>query len=99
MRTEEHENQRGNDDIERRFCARFEAELRRLDECGRALTSWEEESLLGALGAATLGEHELACGMINEAKRPPPGPADRQREFHRQPLPLATLRRRFERLC
>ncbi|MEI9900216.1 MAG: hypothetical protein WDN31_08905 [Hyphomicrobium sp.] len=90
--------QEGTDDNERRFTARFESELRRLDESGQALTFWQEESLLGALGAARLGEYELACGMIREAERPPPASVD-QRAFRRQPMPLATLRRRFERLC
>jgi hypothetical protein len=81
-----------------RFMARFESELQRLREADRELTSWEEENLLGALGAASLGEHDLACGMIEASKRPPPASSAHQREFRRQPLPLATLRRRFERL-
>jgi hypothetical protein len=93
------EHLKANDDDAGRFAARFESELRRLDEAGRALTVWEEENLLGALGAASLGEHELACGMINEAKQPPRGRAARQREIRRQPLPVAALRRRFKSLC
>lgn len=96
MRTEQ---QYDEDDNQRRFVAGFECELRRLDESGQALTSWQEESLLGALGAASLGEHELACGMLLQARRARPGTAPHQREFRREPMPLATLRRRFERLC
>ena len=78
-----------------RFVARFEGELQRLADEGRALTPWQEENLLGALGAANLGEHDLACGMIEAAKRAPPAPRG---AFRHQPMSLATLRRRFQRL-
>jgi hypothetical protein len=81
-----------------RFVVRFESELQRLDDAGHTLTSWEEENLMGALGAASLGEHDLACGMIESSKRSPPGSSIHQRAFHRQPMSLGALRRRFERL-
>jgi hypothetical protein len=81
-----------------RFVARFENELQRLDDAGHTLTLWEEENLMGALGAASLGEHDLACGMIEASKRSPPAASTQQRAFHRQPMSLTTLRRRFERL-
>jgi|SRR5471030_112028 hypothetical protein len=81
-----------------RFVARFEDELHRLNDAGHALSAWEEENLLGAIGAARLGEHDLACGMIEAAKQPPSASPTREREFRREPMPLATLRRRFERV-
>jgi hypothetical protein len=82
-----------------RFVARFESELQRLDDADHTLTLWEEENLMGALGAASLGEHDLACGMIEVSKRPPRASSPPQRAFHRQPLSLGALRRRFGQLC
>jgi hypothetical protein len=81
-----------------RFVARFESELHRLDDADHTLTLWEEENLMGALGAASLDEHDLACGMIEASKRPPSASSTPRRAFHCQPMSLGMLRRRFEQL-
>jgi len=80
-----------------RFELRFEAALDRLDAAGREPDLWEEETLLSALGAAGLGEYELAEGLVDTATGPR-SPAARPREFRRLPMSVATLRRRYERL-
>ncbi|SKA34036.1 hypothetical protein SAMN02745126_05460 [Enhydrobacter aerosaccus] len=79
------------------FEARFEGELRRLDGTGRELDAWEEENLLSSLGAACIGEFELASAFVAAVQRPPSRPLP-PRDFRRLPISIATLRRRFERL-
>ncbi len=79
------------------FEHRFEAELRRLDAAGRELDAWEEENLLSALGAAGIGEYELACAFVEAVRRPPSLPPQVRRDFRRLPMSVATVRRRFER--
>lgn len=81
------------------FEAGFEAELRRLDELGRELEAWEEENMLSALGAAALGEYELAAAFLEAVRRPSPSPSSSPRNFRRLPMSVPTLRRRFERLA
>ncbi len=78
------------------FFDRFESVLVRLEQAGAPLRPWEQDSLLSALGAAAVQEYELAASLVAAAGESPPVPAPRH--FRRQPLPLASLRRRFERL-
>lgn len=78
------------------FFARFEAALGRLEQAGAPLRPWEHDNLLSALGAASVQEFELAIAFVGAANEQPSVPA--ARHFRRQPLPVASLRRRFERL-
>lgn len=78
------------------FFDRFEATLGRLEQSGAPLRPWEQENLLSALGAASVQEYELAIALVAAAADQPAIPA--ARHVRRQPLSLASLRRRFERL-
>ncbi len=78
------------------FEDRFEAELVRLVGAGGEIGIWEEESLLSALGAAGIGEFELACAFLDAVHQPPSPPP--RRDFRRLPIPVPILRQRFDRL-
>jgi hypothetical protein len=78
------------------FLDRFEAALGRIEHSGAPPRPWEQENLLSALGAASVQEYELAIAFVAAAAEQPSVPA--ARHFRRQPLPIASLRRRFERL-
>ena len=78
------------------FFDRFEAALSRFERSEMPLRPWEQENLVSALGAASVQEYELALAFVAAAAERPTVPA--ARHFRRQPLPIATLRRRFERL-
>lgn len=81
-----------------RFTVLFEAEMLRLDTMRRELMPAEEENLLSALGAAGVGEYELASAFV-EAAAQAPVHVSRTRPVARTRLPpsLAVLRKRFER--
>src|SRR5262249_7101088 len=76
------------DDPRYRFVACFAGELARLEKARRRVECWEAERLMSALGAAAVREWELALAFL--ATRPT------HRLVRPAPLPLATLRRRFE---
>ena len=76
------------DDPRARFVACFAAELARMEKANRRVECWEAERLLSALGSAAVREWELALAFL--AARPT------YRLVRPAPLPLATLRRRFE---
>jgi hypothetical protein len=78
------------------FLARFETALGRLEKAGGPLRPWEQDNLLSALGAASVQEYELAIAFVVATGEQSPMPA--ARHFRREPLALASLRRRFERL-
>jgi hypothetical protein len=81
-----------------RFAALFEAELLRLDTMRRELTQIEEENLLSALGAAGIGEYELASAFVEAATQAPVRVCPTRRTAHMRPsLSIAHLRKRFER--
>lgn len=79
------------------FVQRFEAELERLEGSGPTLGMREGETLLSALGAALLGEYELASAFLSMGRSASPPPRE-ARNLRRRPMPVATLRWRFERL-
>ncbi|MBS0519954.1 MAG: hypothetical protein JSR90_14775 [Proteobacteria bacterium] len=79
------------------FAHRFEAELQRLEEIGPTLDVREGETLLSALGAALLGEYELASAFLRMA-RAAPSASQPARNVGRRQMPVATLRWRFEHL-
>jgi hypothetical protein len=84
-----------------RFEQRFACELQRLGKRDvDTLDAWQEENLLSALGAATFGEYELACGLVETAFHPSKNVGRRAapRDHRRTPLSVGALRRRFERL-
>ncbi len=78
------------------FFNRFETTLARLEDAGGSLRPWEEENLLSALGAASIEEYELAIAFVAAAGERPEAPIERH--SRRQALPIAGLRRRFDRL-
>jgi hypothetical protein len=86
-----------------RFERCFSSELQRLgEESESPVGPWQEENLLSALGAATFGEYELACALVETAANPPdhgrPVPKAPSRDLRRAPITIGALRRRFDRL-
>lgn len=79
------------------FADRFERELARFERMDREPEAWEAESLLSALGAAAVGEFELACAFIDTVRRPRDATA--QRNARGSTYSIAALRRRFKRVC
>ena len=70
------------------FAARFAAELQRLEKGGATIRATEADGLLSALGAAQVGQWDLALAFLDAARRSPAGA--------RRPAPsLGTLRQRF----
>ncbi len=69
------------------FEARFAAELRRLERNGASVRAAGGDSLLSALGAAQVGEWELALAFLDAGSR--------SSGARRPPLSLGTLRQRF----
>jgi hypothetical protein len=69
------------------FEARFAAELHRLEKAGPSVRAADADSLLSALGAAQVGEWELALAFLDSARR--------SHSSARRPLSLGTLRQRF----
>jgi hypothetical protein len=78
-----------------RFQERLTEVLGRLAERGTALAPWEEEDMLGALGAASLSEYELAAAFVEAADQPAARPAP-ARNVRRPALTAVALQRRFE---
>ncbi len=76
------------------FFSRFETVLARLEETGRPLHPWEEDSLLSALDAASIREYERATVLLAAATEHPTTPVDSH--FDRQALPVASVRWRLE---
>ena len=86
----------GND-LRDDFLARYETALDRLERAGAPLRPWEQDNLLSALGAASVQEYELAVAFVVAVGEQSPVPSRRHFRRH-QPLPIASLRQRFERL-
>ena len=76
------------DDPRATFVACFSAELARLERARNRVRSGDAERLLSALGAAAVREWELALAFLSAQPT--------HRLVRPEPLPLATLRRRFE---
>ena len=70
------------------FAARFTSELERLEQGGATIRATEADGLLSALGAAQVGQWDLALAFLDAARRSPAGA--------RRPAPSpGTLRQRF----
>ncbi|HTR87470.1 MAG TPA: hypothetical protein VMI56_23505 [Reyranella sp.] len=91
----------GSEENERkRFEDSFEAALQQMERSGRGLDPWQEENLLSALGAAAMRSWALAAAFVATATTRPPGRRPtKTHNSRRVPLPLSTLRRRFEQIC
>jgi len=76
------------------FTAGFAAALHRLETAGDDADGRAGESLLSALGAASVEQWELALAFVAAAMRVTPMAAAHRRSA-RAGVPLATLRRRF----